>query len=64
MHRFLPYILKSMVRTPVRTWLTIGIVAMATFIFAYLMAYGDSWNRMLDAAGSNAVLVVAEKNQR
>jgi len=53
-----------MTRTPVRTWLTIGIVAIATFIFAYLMAYGDSWNRVLESSGDNALLVVAEQNVR
>jgi hypothetical protein len=53
-----------MTRTPVRTWLTIGIVAVATFIFAYLMAYGDSWNRVLESSGKNALIIVSEKNVR
>jgi len=64
MHRFFPYVLKSMTRTPIRTWLTIGIVAVASFIFAYLMAYGDSWDGMLKAAGNNALLIATEKNVR
>ena len=62
--RFLPYVLRSILRNPGRTSLTVGIVAVGTFVLAYFGAYGDSWDRVLAASGSDVVLVTGRKNVR
>ena len=64
MFKFLPYILKNMMRNKVRTFLTIGIVAISAFIFTYFMAFSDSWNSLLNQAGKNALLIIGQKNVR
>ncbi len=60
----LPYVLKSVRRQRMRSALTVGIVAVGTFLLGYFGAYGDSWDRVLSESGSDVILVVGQKNVR
>lgn len=61
--KFLPFILKSAVRNPVRGILTLLGVAVSVFIFTSVFAIDRGMHRMIEQSGGEDVLTVFQKYQ-
>ena len=61
--KFLPYILKSAARSPLRALLTLLGVAVAAFMFTSVFAIDRGMHRMIHQSGGDDVLIVFEKYQ-
>ena len=61
--KFLPFILKSASRNPVRAILTLLGVAVAVFIFTAVFAIDRGMHRMIAESGGKDVLTVFQKYQ-
>ena len=63
MLRFWPYILRSALRSKVRTTLTLLGVMVAIGIFSLLASIESSMNESIDSAAQKSLLIVNEKDQ-
>jgi putative ABC transport system permease protein len=61
--KFLPFIIKSITRNPVRTLLTLVGVAVAIFIFTAVVSLNHGMTRMIQNSAQEDVLVVYDKYQ-
>ena len=63
MHKFLPYILRSILRNRGRAVLTIAVVGIGTaIVFSFLSLETSLWNT-IEKTGSDTNLVVQQANQ-
>ena len=63
MPRFLPYIMRNVVRNKVRTSLTLLGMMVAVTVFCFLASIESSMNQAIDSVAQNTLLVVNEKDQ-
>ncbi|MEW6741404.1 MAG: hypothetical protein AB1486_01490 [Planctomycetota bacterium] len=63
MHRFLPYMLRSVLRNKVRTTLTLFGVMVAVGIFCFLASIESSVTNAIDQVAQGTLLVLSEKDQ-
>lgn len=63
MHKFFPYILRSVLRSKVRTVLTLAGVMVAVAIFCFLASIESSMNAEIDRVAQGSLLVLSEKDQ-
>jgi putative ABC transport system permease protein len=61
--KFLPFVLKSAARNPLRGILTLLGVAVAIFIFTAVFAIDRGMHRMIEQSGGNGVLTMFQKYQ-
>jgi cell division protein FtsX len=62
MHKFLPYIWKSIRRNKVRTALTVFGVMVAVAIFIFLGSFESSMNATIESAAQGTLLVMSQKD--
>jgi len=63
MYKFLPYIFRNVIRSPVRTVLTVLGVMVAVAIFCFLASIESSMNEEIDRVAQGSLLVLSEKDQ-
>ena len=63
MIRFLPYVMRSIVRNKVRTALTVFGLMVAVGVFCFLVSIESSMERTIDRAAESSLLVVSQKDQ-
>lgn len=63
MLKLFPLIFKNMRMSPVRTFLTIGGVGVAIFIFCFFGAIQNNMDELITSAGAHNNLVIFQKNQ-
>ena len=63
MSRFLPYVMRSILRNKVRTTLTIFGLMVAVGIFCFLTSIETSMNSTIQRAAQSSLLVVTQKDQ-
>ena len=63
MTKLLPYVLRSIARSKVRTVLTLFGLMVAVGIFCFLVSIESSMERTIDRAAESSVLVVTQKDQ-
>lgn len=61
--KFLPFVIKSAARNPLRAALTLLGVAVAVFIFTAILAIDRGMHRMVEQSGGDDVLTVFQKYQ-
>ena len=63
MRKFLPYILRGLGRSRVRTTLTVLGVMVAVGVFSLLASLESSMDRTIDQASRNTMLIVTQSDQ-
>jgi len=63
MPKFLPYVLRSILRNKVRTVLTLFGLMVAVGIFCFLVSIETSMEQTIDRAAQSSLLVVTQKDQ-
>ena len=63
MLRFLPYVLRNILRNRVRTVLTLFGLLIAVGIYSLLASVESSMDNTIDAAAQSSLLVVNEKDK-
>ena len=63
MPRFLPYVIRNILRSRVRTVLTLLGLLVAVGIYGLLASVESSMDRTIDGAAQNSLLVVNEKDK-
>ena len=63
MPRFLPYILRSVLRNKVRTALTLLGMMVVVAVFCFLASIESSMNNTIDKVAQTTLLVLNEKDQ-
>ena len=63
MTRFLPYVMRSILRNKVRTTLTLFGLMVAVGIYCFLTSIETSMETTIDRAAQSSLLVVTQKDQ-
>ena len=63
MHRLLPYVVRSTVRSKVRSTLTLLGVTVAVAVFCFLASIRSSMQASIDRVAQSTLLILSEKDQ-